>query len=403
MSRILIYVFPALMDTVVASVGFICTVRAVQAGLSASKVANVLTLWAVAYMIACPIVGRIVNPRNAARILIGACLAVAAVCVCFLEFQSITAMYVLTMLVAFGMAFFFVAFQVFMKHVDSGGSKSIAYSTGLYTFAWSSGIAVGPFMAGFLWKTVGWQNCFLIDAGAALATAAGVYLMKHHAEAATASQERGIRPTVRPEAIDYARMPDLAWMGWLCGGVGALTFALFRGVFPSSGTFHHLEPEALGLVFFISAETQALMGLILRGSRIWMYKPLPLIAFGTFGMAGLALFAAGTTAPAFYVGAACYGVYSGTFFFYLVFHALVHPAKSGRYISINESVIGVTGIIGPLVGGKLADLHGFTVPYLACVGLVAAAITLQAIVHSRHSERVKVSLATADVRVRNDE
>ena len=388
MSRILIYVFPALMDMVVSSAVFICSVRAAQAKLSDSKVAGLIAVWSLAYMIACPLVGRLVTERNAARILIWASIATAGMCLLFLVFTSIGMMYVLVGFTAFAVGFFFVPFQVFMKQVDRGGSKSIPYSTGLYTFSWSIGLSTGPLVAGVLWKKGGWEACFGIDAVAALAAAVGICLLRHHAHAAkpapVTTQQGGAR-----EAIDYSRMPNLAWMAWVCGGIGALTFALYRGIFPNTGELLKLTPSVQGTVFFIQCVVQALVGLFLVRSRFWMYKPLPLVAFGACGIAALELFAMGTTAPTFYLAAALYGIYSGTFFFYLVFHALVHPVQSARYVSINESVIGVTGVLGPVMGGLLADRSGQPASYLLGAAFVLTAVGIQAVVHSRHAASVE--------------
>ena len=385
MSRILIYVFPCLMDMVVGSILFACSVRAAENGRSPAQVANVITVWSIAYLLACPIVGRIVTPRNAARILIGVCLAVAAMACAFIFLRDFAITYVLIAATAFIVGFFFVAFQVFMKAVDCGAAKGVVYSTGLYTFSWSTGLATGPFITSFLWSHWGWTSCFLFVLAAALATGLGVYLLKHHAEASPPQPQPEPAAGVLLEPIDYSRMPDLAWMGWLCGGIGAFTFAMMRGVFPSSGSFFHLTRIEQGTVFFIGCGTQALAGLSLMRSRLWMYRPMPLAAFGTLGAAGLGLFAFATQAPVFYLAAACYGIYSGAFFFCIVFHALVHPVKSARYVSLNESVIGATGIAGPLVGGILADRAGLPIPYALGAGLVLLAAATQVAVHGRHA------------------
>ena len=389
MSRILIYVFPCLMDMVVGSTVFACSVRAAENGRSPAQVANIITVFSLAYMLACPIVGRLVKPRNAAAIIIGVCVAVAGVACAFIFQQGYATTCVLVAATAFIMGFFFVAFQVFMKAVDCGAAKGVAYSTGLYTFSWSTGLAFGPLISSFLWTSFGWEYCYGFVLVASLATGIGVCLLKHHAHAAAPKPHAKPAAPALLEPVDYSRMPDLAWMGWLCGGIGALTFAMMRGVFPSSGSFFHLSRIEQGTVFFIGCGMQALTGLAMMRSRTWMYRPLPLAAFGALGAAGLALFALASRAPMFCLAAACYGVYSGAFFFYLVFHALVHPVKSARYVSFNESVVGATGIAGPLIGGILADRAGLPVPYALGAGLVLLAVATQVVVHGRHASRVR--------------
>jgi predicted MFS family arabinose efflux permease len=91
-----------------------------------------------------------------------------------------------------------------------------------------------------------------------------------------------------------------------------------------------------------------------------------------------------SSSPAgYFAAAACFGVYSGSFFFYFVFHSLVHPEHAGKYISINEAVVGLAGIAGPLIGGLLAANLSLATPFLLSAGMILAAIGIQAAIHAR--------------------
>jgi predicted MFS family arabinose efflux permease len=78
-----------------------------------------------------------------------------------------------------------------------------------------------------------------------------------------------------------------------------------------------------------------------------------------------------------------FGVYSGSFFFYLVFHAIAHPVRSARYVAVNESVVGIGGILGPLIGGGLSDRFGFAFSACACTTVLLAITAFQAVIHRR--------------------
>jgi hypothetical protein len=143
------------------------------------------------------------------------------------------------------------------------------------------------------------------------------------------------------------------------------------------------KPE-LGAVLFIHCVGQAALAYALRRSRLWMYRPLPLIAFGLVGVIGLTLFAVARSAPLFYCAALCTGVYTGSTFFYLVFHSLVHPTRSARYVAINEAVVGMTGIVAPFSAGCVADGLGLPVSYVAVAVLIGLAVIAQGVLHARH-------------------
>ena len=78
------------------------------------------------------------------------------------------------------------------------------------------------------------------------------------------------------------------------------------------------------------------------------------------------------------------GIYAGTFFFYLVFHALTHPVRSARYVSINESVVGAGGILGPALGGLIMDHWSFGRACLVGSALILLVSFFQAAIHRLH-------------------
>jgi MFS family permease len=316
--------------------------------------------------------------------------------VLFLVVPGKAGIYVLCAFTGISAALFFPPFQIFMKAVDTVGEKPVTYSTGLYTFAWSLGLSLGPFVAGYLMETgtattpggetSGWRYAYVFIICTALLTAIGIQFLQHLAHPAeTPVRQTPSAPSPGPSSFDYSRMPDLAWLGWIGAGVGVIVISIIRGVFPSRAvTGLHMADSTQGTIFFLLSLTQALTGLALCLSRFWMYRPLAVAAFGLVGMAGTLCFGFGTTTPVLYLAAMLFGVYSGGFFFYLVFHALAHPVKSAHYVAINESVVGIGGIIGPVLGGLLADRFGFGVSCLSGVGLVAVVTLFQMAVHQRH-------------------
>ncbi len=398
--RLLIYLFPALMDLVVGEVLFVCTIRAARMGASAAAVGGIITAWSAIYLVSCAAVGRLVTTRNAARLMACSCIGMAVLSCLLIVFPSLPAIYVLVPLIGASCAMFFPPFQVFMKAVDVAGGKTITHSTAMYTFSWSMGYAVGPFVAGFLMEqgraevpgleTGGWKYAHIFAAGAALVTLVGIRYLKHLAgdkpdSAVAPAQAQQADKAPHGPAIDYSRMPDLAWLGWCSAGVGVCVVSVVRGIFPSHAvSVLHMTDSTQGVIFFILSMAQGITGLALSRGRLWMYRPGPVVLFGAAGILGTLLFAVGRTPAMFYPAAALFGIYSGSFFFYLVFHALAHPSRSALYVSTNESVVGVCGIIGPLVGGTLTDRHGFALPCFLGAGLVAAVTAFQSVVHRRN-------------------
>ncbi|NLX14812.1 MAG: MFS transporter [Phycisphaerales bacterium] len=393
MGPILIYLFPAIIDLVLFVVFFMTTVRAAQQGASASGVANLLTVWAIVYMLSSLVAGRAVTRKNAANLLITSCLATALVAIAFVGCQSLKTMYVLMAAQGVAMALFFTPFQVFMRVVGESKRRPITVSVGLYTFSWSIGAALGPLVSGLVWQSWGWRVCHTHNALIALGVAVGIYRLKHHAQPAPLPNDHLEAAPLDFNGLDrYRRMPDLAWMGWLFSGIGCIAISLIRGVFPSSGAAFDLPKYEQGMILFILSAVQAVVGLALARGRWWMYRPLSILVFGLFGLAGLILFSLAQATITFSIAAACFGVWSGSFFFYLVFHSLVHPERSSRYVSINEAMVGLTSIVGPLLGGLIGDYFTLDFAYRVMAVVVLPALFLHAGLHLRIRGKTRETL-----------
>ena len=90
----------------------------------------------------------------------------------------------------------------------------------------------------------------------------------------------------------------------------------------------------------------------------------------------------------FVISAVFFGIYSGAFYFLLVFHSLVHPTKSARYLAGNETIVGATGIIAPVLGGALVTPESSGWAFIAGALLVLAALVLQQWILVRHSKEI---------------
>ena len=104
-----------------------------------------------------------------------------------------------------------------------------------------------------------------------------------------------------------------------------------------------------------------------------MYRPMPAVVAGLSGAASLLLFGFGDRIWCFYLAAVLYGLYSGAFYFYLVFYSLVHPEKAPHYVGINELIVGIVSVLGPLLGGMLVWENQSSLPFLAASLLTAGA------------------------------
>ena len=288
-------------------------------------------------------------------------------------------------LVGVASALFFISFQIHMRQQDSASGRPVTYSAGTYTFAWSMGFACGPMVSGALMQSFGspagsgddpgGRYAFLLAAAVALTIFAVLsisFRKQRHAPV-----ESAIAPVDSAPSC-YDAMPDLARITWLVAAAGVIAHSINRTVFASRAVHDlSLADGTIGAILFVLFLLQALTGLALTRSRDWMYRADRTALFALPGVLGLICLGCGHHLALILAGAAMFGIYSGSFFFQLVFHALVHPARAGRYVAVNETVVGIASFAGPLLGGVLADAWGVQVPFLAAAGLTVVVTTLQ--------------------------
>ncbi|MDD5596415.1 MAG: hypothetical protein PHV82_00635 [Victivallaceae bacterium] len=381
MLRFIIFFFPAMVDVVIGTVIFVTNLRLIHSGAGAFACTLPVTAWAFGHSFFSFFVAKINNAQRAPFLITCGC-AIMALGLLLLIFLNAPGMQLYWMLVTgLGSALFFCSFQVFMKASDKDVHAGLVRSTALYGFAWSCGIASGPFIASFAWGYIapenGWKYCYWISVALVVFVAAATWPLKYYID----NFHRKIpepAAAINKSRVDYSRMPDLVWLGWLTAGIGCLSVALIRTIFPYKAGILKISKDELGFIMALVSYSQGFFSLLLVKSRYWMYKIVPMLLFSLCGIAGMVLFWCGTATWQFYLAAFIFGVYSGGFFFCLVFHSLVHPAKSGKYVSWNEVIVGFTGIVAPLTGGYLVDVTGDrNLPFIIAALLIVSIIAVQ--------------------------
>ena len=376
MRNIVLYLFPLLMDVIVSGIFFITAYRFSEAKVDGWIVGATMTVWALTYSLVSYLCGYFVKPENARKVVISAAVGFAFVSAGFLIFDGLYTQFLWLILTGVFGALFFAPFQIYMKRLAPDGGGAIVRSTALYTGAWSFGFAMGPLIFGLLSGAQG----FLFCTAAALAVAAGLAVVERIPAASVRSESRP-----RP---DYSGRPDLVLTGYIVGGVGCLAIALVRTLGPFRGVSLLNFPKAdMSIVLSVLSFAQSGTAFLLIWSREWMYRRLPGILVNAAGIAALLGFGLCTTVTGFVISALLFGIYSGSFYFLLVFHSLVHPTRSSRYLAGNETIVGVTGIAAPILGGALVTPESSGWAFVAGAALVLLALAGQQIVIARAAKK----------------
>ena len=67
----------------------------------------------------------------------------------------------------------------------------------------------------------------------------------------------------------------------------------------------------------------------------------------------------------------------------------MHPTRSSRYVAVNESVVGICGIVGPLSSGLIADHLSLNIPYFTAAAMVVLAFSFNAFIHYKYANQLR--------------
>ena len=385
--KFLIYLFPAMINFVVSGVFFYANQCFVEANAAKLLTAMVIPTWAITYCISNVIIGKMVTPKNAARLIVYGGMIIAAASLGFIFLNQLLLLLVWTGLLGVGFGFYCSSFQVWCRELEQNSVSGIAMATGKYTCAWSLGFAAGAVTFGMLNAAVAFSMCFAVG----VIVAGGVALidrnLKKNPVVSTADAASGALSAA--DAI-VSKFPDYAWVGWIVGGIVSMSVNQLRSMLQVHGDAIGVDnlKETMALTLMTVSLVQGITALSLIKSRIWMYKLLPLTVIALTGAVSMASFCFVDTLPGFMIAAFAYGIYSGCGYFIFVFYALANREKAGRNAAINEISVSIVSIAGPILGGLLVDYSGISwTPFAMATGIIMLATIFHITVFSADKRR----------------
>ena len=399
MLRILFYIPPFLMNIITGLIFFVPARRLAAANESAVAVAAAMSAWAVTYTITSISLGFIQNKKNAVKlILLGQSLSIIALAG-LLAVNNIKLQYYWLMLTGFSTVLFYCPFQVIMSALEKNvkGTAALIRSTSFYTFSWSLGLAAGPVAAAAIWglfdPATGWKACYIFCM--ALNVVITVICLFLHAYVKKVNQEEEnslVENTTVSETPDCPenekKLPDFAIDGWALGIGGYLTVYMLRSLLPYRGEVIGLSTTQMGILIGMIAFMQAVTAFTLYKSRTWMYKPIPVLIPLTGGIIGLVLAATVSNFYVLFAAMFIYGIFSGIFAWDMIYHAIAIEEKRARYVSVNETIVGVFGILSPLAGGLFATPEKSGLPFLIGAGVLVLTAVFHVIYSIKYGKNI---------------
>ena len=260
--------------------------------------------------------------------------------------------------------------QAWLAERTEKNHRALNRSLGLFNMAWSSGLVVGPLVAGRIWNDELPNLPFVICAGIGvvcvlilLATSGGGPGV-HRADESRAEDAPGTN-----DHPLWSLFMRLAWIGnfasWFTG-------AAIQTMFPKLAlTTMGLTHSTVGVLIFCYWAALMTAFFLARTTQRWQFKMWPLIA--AEGTSMLALLTAGLfarSATTFGICFAICGICSGVTYVSSLFYSINGPPETcARRTGYHEAVLGAGSLAGGLICGEIATALGLRVPYLVAAGL----------------------------------
>ncbi len=356
------------MDWLVFFVSFAVFYAAGARGVGMAECGWLGILFQAAYMTGSFASGHLITHRNARRVLLVSTLVcgISSVSIlCSGDFWPLAAG-----LVVFGgsAAWFFNAFQAFMRGAASVGS--LKTSVALYNLSWCFGAAMGNVTAGWLYR---WGVTALILA-VVFATGTILFLLaRKHAEHVPPVDE----PVESGSCRKYPVANHYILIGWLM--IFTVTFVqrpLFTFL-PPLFAKDHISSLWASLPLFMHMAVSAIFAFAMFRFRDFLYRRTPFFVIQCGAVAALCGM---WVWPSYWV---CFsmlcvlGIYAGFAYYCAIYYA----SNSGRRsfnIGVNEALVGLGSIVGIVLGDAWMRHSGSpTNIYLVCAAGLAASVAAQ--------------------------
>ncbi|MFH1571239.1 MAG: MFS transporter [Gemmatimonadota bacterium] len=344
----IIYSYPFAVDIALALVLFVGRHSLASRGLPEATVGSVLLVYGVGYCVSSLFMRHVVRPHRARPQMLAALGAMAAACVALARVEAVWAVQALFAILPVAVSLFINAFQAFMLGVTTDTRRALTTMAGHYTFSWSLGYALGPFASGAARGFLAWGQVYYLAAGIAAVLAVLVATLEPERTPVAAPAPGRASPD---EAATGSR--SLVGPAWLGVGLGWLGWNAVATWWPVQAAQLDYPDGVRGAVEFAYALAQALGALALAHAPPWHRRPLLLPVLGGVGAAGLLAFGAAASPLGFSLGAALYGLYTSSAFSLMVYHSMVEPGRAVRRVALNETIVGLSFLLGPVTAALL--------------------------------------------------
>lgn len=359
------FFLPFAYSAAIGAVWVALPLRAMDLGAKPAQLGGLGTAWAGAMVVSAALLGRAADRIGPSKMAASGALLAGLLLLALPLAPKIYWLFPAAGLIGMAGGAFWPALEAWV-----GRGEGLAGRISAFNIGWSSGLAFGSFVGGFLtaWTSTG---VFPMSGGALLGL--GLLCNVLRAEEIVGGDES---PSDQgpPEGADLflllARMANFS--AWFTVGV-------IRWLFPKLAVSLGVGKGELGLLLGTFTGAQALIFSLLGRTKRWQYELWPFWAGQTGIVWGLAML--WQLSDLLWLAAAlgAIGLGTGTTYTLSLFYSLHGRSAKGGHAGLHEAILQSGVLAGPITGGAAAQAYSLRAPALVCIGVVFMSITAQAI------------------------
>jgi MFS family permease len=342
----------------------------IEMGGSPVELGLIGTLTAFFHMTFAHLGGRLSDRFGRRALIVAAPIIFSASCFLMIRVGQVRWVLVLAALNGFAFSIFWPSFQAWIADLQSG--PGLARNIGTFNMSWTAGNIIGPGMAGVLFGLHS-RVPFLL---AGVLSFSLFFFLRASVGESQPRPEKKSAPL--PAAADQPRAQmSFLYAIWVANFASWFILGNLRYQFPKLARDLGWAPHTIGLLMSCLALSLFLGFALLRSSDRWHFKELYLI--GSQLMAAVALVMLRLVShpllviPAFLL----IGFSISLSYYSSLYYVVLLLKKKGKGTGLHESILGSGVVLGPLLGGVVAQSAGLRAPYLLCLGVLAAAVLVE--------------------------
>lgn len=295
-------------------------------------------------------------------LLVASCLILALALMLLLLPANMTVVFLSFILAGITAAIFWPVLGAWAGEGADG--EELLDDLGKFNIAFSLGMTVGPFITGWL-MGVG----MLAAVGFTLFGVLGIIVFVLRVKEPTGqAQEEQPQP---------GTLPPFVLIGWIANFANFTAVGIVRILFPKMALELGISSFGIGTLFGLFYLAWLVTFIIMRLYPGWQYNAGPLYILQGVGICGFALLWKAWGPLGLALGLVLFGVCVAMTYYSSLFYCQDGQPDRGRKTGYHELFLGSGMLMGPFVGGILADRFSLQTPFAFCILVMVLALIAQ--------------------------